>query len=74
MYCFKCSEDEVRDWWRRISTGQNLMKVYVPWCLHMVDQLSPQNDYIYYTMAHYDEFIAFIARKKLKGEYHEPKR
>lgn len=62
------------DWWKRISTGQNLMKVYVPWCFYIYDRGWGHDQYMEFTMVHYDEFIAFITRKKLDGDYYEPKR
>jgi hypothetical protein len=72
MYCFKCSEDEVKDWWKRISTGQNLMKVYVTWCMWLSRNGVDYKDYQIGTMHYYPEFIAFLTRKKLEGKYHEP--
>ena len=74
MYCFKCSEDEVRDWWSRISTGQNLMQVYVGWCIWLARHDVHVQDYQMATMHYYPEFIAYLTRKKLNGEYYEPKR
>ena len=65
----------MRDWWVRMTASyDNLMKVFVPWVTRMSGKGIPNDDYLFYTMHHYPEFIAFITRKKLNGEYHEPKR
>lgn len=71
MYCFKCSEEEVKDWWVRINAGPNMMKVYVGWCIWLSRQGVDYMDYQIATMHYYPEFIAFLTRKKLKGEYRE---
>lgn len=60
------------DWWRRISTGQNLMKVYVGWCIWLSRKNVPYSDHKLGTMHYYPEFIAYLTRKRLNGEYHEP--
>jgi hypothetical protein len=70
-YCYQVSEDEALDMWERIKSGSNLMKVYVSWCIWLSRQGVDYMDYQIATMHYYPEFIAFLTRKKLKGEYRE---
>jgi len=57
-----------------MSAGHNLMKVYVSWCIWLSEKGVDYKDYQCATMHYYPEFIAFVTRKKLNGEYYEPKR
>lgn len=74
MFCYQVSEDEALDMWQRMMTGDNIMAVYVPWCVWIYDRYG--SDYVssstlHITMHHWSEFVAFLTRKKLEGKYHE---
>ena len=60
--------------WRYITDNRNIMTVYVSWCIWLSRRGYTPEEYKHATMHHYPEFVAFLARKKLIGEYHEPKR
>lgn len=71
-YCYQVSEDEALDMWERIKSGSNLMRVYASWCIHINRKYNVEPDmYVLATMHHWHEFIAFLTRKRLKGEYRE---
>jgi len=74
MYCFKVSEEEARQFWDRMAS-HNAMELFVPWCIYLyrIKAVEPC-DYFIATMHHWDEYIAFLARKKIQGEYRESKR
>jgi hypothetical protein len=74
MFCFKVSEDEARQFWERMSSGHNIMKVFVPWCvyLHRCHHVEPR-DYFIATMHYWDEYISLLTRMRIKGDYLEPK-
>jgi hypothetical protein len=73
-YCYQVSEDEAREMWANMTSGLNLMNVYVPWCVNLQRRHNVESDmYIQATMHHWHEFIAFLTRMKLAGEYRESK-
>jgi hypothetical protein len=70
MFCYQVSKEEAEAMWMRMVKGHtHMMNVYVPWCFKLHDMGFANDDYLLATMHHWDEYIAFLTRKKLKGEF-----
>lgn len=54
-------------WQRMARSYTTLMNAYVPWCVWLSRKGFANDDYLFATMHHWDEFIVFLARKKLEG-------
>ena len=69
MFCFHASEDDHKRVYMNNVMSNDLFKLHVPWCIWLARQGYIPSDYMYATLHHWDEFIAFLARKKLQGEF-----
>lgn len=67
MFCFKVSLDEAIAMWEKLPRSRNFVDLYVPWCVWLSRKGHKPENYLYATMHHWDEFIAFLTRKKLEG-------